>query len=159
MNDTQMMVLELGGKGYSCAQIILAGGLRLMGRENTDLLRSMAGLAQGVGCSGGICGALAGGVCLIALHTGKGHDDETALENGPILMNELVEWFRQEKCGGGDITCDAILGGGPAYGKEDASCRTMEPVLCGGLVAAVWDKALSLLIENGVDPSQGRQEP
>jgi hypothetical protein len=52
MTDTQMLVLRLGGKGYSCAQIVIQGGLLCLGRENPDLLRAMAGLAHGGGGSG-----------------------------------------------------------------------------------------------------------
>jgi len=66
-----MWLLELGAKGYSCAQMLVIGALRLMGRENPDLVRAVAGLAQGVGC-GELCGALSGGACLLSLYTGKG---------------------------------------------------------------------------------------
>lgn len=153
MDDTQMMVLELGSQGYSCAQIVVAGGLRLLGRENPDLIRAMAGLAQGVGCSGEICGALSGGVCLVAMHTAKGQDGEETLPEAQPLMNALVEWFREEQCGSGGITCDAIMG---TAGTRE---RNMDAVRCGGLVAAVWNKAVTLLVENGIDPSEGRELP
>lgn len=151
MDDTQMMVLELGSQGYTCAQIVLAGGLRLMGRENPDLIRAMAGLAQGVACSGEICGALSGGVCLIALHSAKGMAGEEALPEGQLLMNSLVEWFREEHCGGGAVSCDALLG-------VDGVCsRSMDAVRCGGMVGSVWNKAVSLLVESGIDPTLGRE--
>ena len=152
MDDTQMMVLELGSKGYSCAQIVVAGGLRLLGRENPDLVRAMAGLAQGVGCSGEICGALSGGVCLIAMHTAKGADNEDPLPEAQPLMNALVEWFREEECSGGGISCDAIL-------EDSGACnRQMDAIRCGKLVADVWNRAVNLLVENGIDPTQGRDE-
>ena len=151
MDDTQMMVLELGSQGYSCAQIVLAGGLRLMGRDNPDLIRAAGGLAQGVGCSGEICGALSGGVCLIALHAAKGLDTEEALPEGQVLMNALVEWFREELCGGGGITCDAIMG------SNDVSNRSMDAVRCGGMVGSVWNKAVTMLAEAGIDPTIGRE--
>ncbi len=151
MDDTQIMFLELAGKGYSCAQMVMLGGLRLMGRENPDLVRSMSGLAQGVGCSGEICGALSGAACLIGLHTGKGQDYEEAHPEAFLLMSELVEWFREEA---GALTCDALLGG---QGPKDA-CRSMDPGLCGGLVLKSWSKAVSLLAEKGLDPSLGREQ-
>ena len=152
MDDARIMVLEYGSQGFSCAQILLAGGLALMGRENPDLIRSMGGLAQGMGCSGGVCGALTGGVCLIALHTAKGHFAEQPLENGPALMNELVEWFRAEHGKDGDITCDTLLGA--SSGPE---CRMMQPEFCGSLVASVWTKALGLLSAGGINPAEGRE--
>ena len=153
MNDTDIMLLELGGKGYSCAQMVLIGGLRLMGRDNPDLVRAMAGLAQGGGCSGELCGALSGGLCLIALHTAKGGDAEDALPESLPLMDALVEWFRADLCGGGAVTCDAILGASSAQG----ACRGMNVSLCGNLVARTWEKAVGLLAEAGIDPTLGRE--
>ena len=153
MDDTRMMILELGSKGYSCAQIVVTGGLRLLGRDNPDLVRAMAGLGQGVGCSGEICGALSGGVCLIAMHTAKGMDSEDTLPECQPLMNGLVEWFREEQCQGGPLTCDALLGAG------GAASGTMNPQICGNLVAAVWTRAVNMLLEQGIDPVQGRELP
>lgn len=153
MDDTQLMILELGAKGYSCAQMVIIGGLRLMGRDNPDLVRAMGGLAQGVGRGGEICGALSGGVCLIALHTEKGRDDEDALTAGAVLEEELMEWFRSELCGGGPVTCDAILGCSGTGGD----CRSMDVGVCGNLVARTWEKAVSLLAENDIDPTLGRE--
>lgn len=149
------MLLELGGKGYSCAQMVLIGGLRLMGRDNPELVRAMAGLAQGGGCSGELCGALSGGLCLIALHTAKGADAEEALAESVPLMDELVEWFRTELCKGGAITCDAILG---AFSGDGPACRGMDASLCGNLVGRTWEKAVGLLVEAGIDPALGMEE-
>lgn len=149
MDESDVLFLELAGKGYSCAQMVLLGGLRLMGRENPDLVRAMAGLAQGVGCSGEICGALSGAVCLVALHTGKGLDHEDALPEALPLMDQMVEWFRAEA---GALTCDAILGGG-----EQGGCRSMNASLCGSLVARSWAQAVTLLSQSGLDPSLGRE--
>ncbi|MDL2207466.1 C-GCAxxG-C-C family protein [Desulfovibrio sp. OttesenSCG-928-M16] len=157
MDDAQLLVLELGSKGYSCAQMVLIGGLRLMGRDNPDLVRAMSGLAQGVGLSGEICGALAGGACLIGLHMGKGLDSEEALPEGQVLMDELLQWFREELCQGGSVTCDAILGTAEDCAKGDASCRGMDPARCGALVAATWSKAVTLLAQADIDPAQGRE--
>lgn len=157
MDDAQLLVLEMGGKGYSCAQMVLAGGLRLMGRENPDLLRAASGLAQGVGLSGELCGALSGGVCLLGLHCGKGHDGEEALPQAALLMDELVTWFREELCAGGAVTCDAILGIGADCQRGDASCRGMDAERCGALVAKTWSRAVALLAEKGIDPSAGRE--
>lgn len=151
MDDAQMMFLELAGKGYSCAQMVMLGGLRLMGRENPDLTRALAGLAQGVGCSGEICGALSGAVCLVALHTGKGLDHEDALPESAPLMNDLVEWFREEA---GALTCDAILGAQ----NETGVGRAMNAGLCGALVLKSWTRAVAMLAEKGVDPALGRSE-
>jgi hypothetical protein len=123
-----------------------------MGRDNPDLVRAAAGLAQGVGCGGEICGALSGAVCLIAMHTAKGADNEDPLPESVPLMSALVDWFRAEMCNGGAITCDAILG------LDGKSCGAMDPQRCGDLVTAAYTKALELLVEYGIDPTEGRVE-
>lgn len=151
MTETQMMVLELAANNYSCAQIILIGGLRLMGRENPDLVRAAAGLAQGIGNTGNICGALAGGLCLLAMHTAKGLDPELPHDQALVLQEDLVARFREQCCGGGNITCDAILG----FDNEGGQ-RSIETTLCGGLVGWVWEECLAILAEYGIDPTEGR---
>lgn len=150
MNDTLLTVMQLGGKGYSCAQIVLLTGLNYMGRENPDLIRAAAGLAQGGGCSGELCGALSGGLCLLGLHLGKGQDAELAEPDEQLFYNNLVEWFRDTHAVQGKITCDAILG------LEPGQACAMNPGICGNIVASVMDYAVGMLVERGYDPSLGR---
>lgn len=151
MNDTQLTVLKLGGKGYSCAQIVLLSGLNYLGRDNPDLIRAAAALAQGGGCSGELCGALSGGLCLLGLYLGKGSDAELAEPDEQLLYNNLVEWFREAHAVNGKITCDAILG------LEPGQACAMNPSTCGQLVASVLEHAVGLLLEHGHDPSFGRE--
>ncbi len=153
IDDTQMMVMELAGQGYSCAQIVMIGGLRLMGRENPDLVRAMAALANGASC-GDICGALTGGLCLIALHTGKGLDDERPVPGGRTLAGALIKWFRQEELKGQvSSTCRAVF---EAAGQDFQTGEMNPAVGCGDLVAHTWTKAVQILQENNIDPTQGR---
>lgn len=151
MTDSQMLALEMGSKGYSCAQIVLGGALRYLGRDNPDLIRAAAGLAQGGGSSGELCGALSGGLCLLGLHLGKGLDAELPHPDEQLIYNSLVEWFRQTHGAGGKITCDAILGLAPGE-----AC-VMQQGLCGQIVASVMDYAVKLLVECGIDPGAGRE--
>ena len=155
IDDTRMMVMELAGQGYSCAQIVVLGGLRLMGRENPDLMRAMGALAQGFSF-GGMCGALTGGLCLMALHTGKGLPDERPLPGGRTLAGALIKWFSQEELGGkvAPNCADIFAAAGLQY--EDGQ---MNPAAgCGDLVAHTWEKVLAILQENGIDPTAGRPE-
>ena len=151
MDQTQMMLLELGSKNYSCAQILLIGGLRLTGNDNPDLVRAMGGLAEGMGF-GSTCGAFTGGACLIGLYTGKGHDDEFPLENSALIMEEYTSWFRETFCKANPATsCDGFLG------LDDANApRLMQPARCGAMIGQVWERVISLLAENGIDPTTGR---
>lgn len=159
MNEAQIMVLELGSKGYTCAQILIIGALRLMGEENEALVRSMSALSQGIGNSGQMCGALAGGLCLLSMYTAKGNDYEQAMQEEALLMEALLTWFDEEMCKGCDNSCNAILGLTNLDSNSDtvlAPIRTMNQESCGHLLAHVWNKCLQLLTEYGVDPSLPR---
>ncbi|UQZ88430.1 hypothetical protein C4J81_04080 [Deltaproteobacteria bacterium Smac51] len=155
ISESQMMVMELAGQGYSCAQIVIIGGLRLMGRENPDLVRAMSALANGASC-GGLCGALTGGLCLIGLHTGKGLDDEQPLPGARTLAGALVKWFTAVELKGAiPPNCADIF---EAAG-QNFTCDDMDPsVGCGDLVAHTWTKAVELLRDNNIDPTEGREE-
>lgn len=147
MTDTEMMILELAAKQYSCGQIILLGGLRLMERENPDLVRVASALAQGGGNSGNICGALMGGMGLISLHTAKGQDNEEGDDKEMLLQSELLRRF-QEHCNP-SITCDELL-------ENTGAERTMQAERCAGYIGWVWEETLKLLLEYGFDPREGR---
>jgi len=152
-----MMVLALGAKGYTCAQMLIIGALRLMGRENSDLVRAVGGLAQGAGC-GELCGALSGGVCLLSLYTGKGLDSEMPHNKGELLNSELTDWFADELCQGNGMTCAAILNRimdnmeGCNASDKRRRCETH----CINMVVKAWEKCLELLKDNGFELTEGR---
>ncbi|MDL2259823.1 C-GCAxxG-C-C family protein [Deltaproteobacteria bacterium OttesenSCG-928-K17] len=155
IDDTQMMVMELAGQGYSCAQIVIIGALRLLGRENPDLVRAAGALANGASC-GELCGALTGGLCFLSLHTGKGLDDERPVPGAKTLAGALIKWFtREELRGEVRPTCRAIF----ESAGLDASSGEMNPAAgCGDLVAHTWNKAVEILQDNNIDPTEGRPE-
>ncbi|MDR1044184.1 MAG: C-GCAxxG-C-C family protein [Candidatus Adiutrix sp.] len=154
-DDTQMMVMELAGQGYSCAQIVVIGGLRLMGRENPDLVRAMGALASGASC-GDICGALTGGLCLIALHTAKGLDDERPVLGAGMMSGALIKWFRQDELQDRvKPGCAAIF---EAAGLSFEAGEMNPAAGCADLVAHTWSRAIQLLKENNLDPTLGRPE-
>jgi len=161
MTEAQSLFLALGSKGYSCAQMLVIGALRLMGRENPDLVRAVAGLAQGVGC-GELCGALSGGACLLSLYTAKGQDSEMAHNKGPLLASELTDWFANELCQGKGITCAAIINSIlDSVEDNNASLNASDKrrvceTHCINMVVRVWEKCLELLNSNGVAMTEGR---
>lgn len=147
MDDLDLMLLRLHGKGYNCSQILLLLALDMTGRENPDLVRAVGGLGNGLGGCGELCGVLTGATCLISYYAGKGADGETAHDRLPLMISELVEWFGSEACAGyPGMRCTDILGEGSG-GRPDAG-------RCGGLIATAWNKCLELLQENGIDPTQ-----
>lgn len=138
MNDPGFRMLELKHEGYCCAQIIIILALEARGTGNQDLVRAMAGLCYGAGMSGEVCGCLSGGACLISLYGGKGREDEETDHAVPLMMSELVEWFREAVGGAqGGIRCDEILG------------RYPDKSLCGVLVAATFGEVCQILANHG----------
>ena len=143
MNDYDFDILKLARDGYCCSQIVLHLALDLQGRENPGLLRAMSGLCQGFSAAKGACGALTGAACLLAYYGGKGRADEEANERLPLMLTELVQWFEllaAPRFGG--IHCSDIVGDG-----------TPDNAICSGLVGDCYGKAMTLLVENGFDPT------
>ncbi len=141
MNDEQFRIMELAQKGYFCSQIIMQLAFDLKGKDDADLVRAMSGLAFGVGCGSGTCGALSGAACVVALYSGKGRDEEEEHPAKELMLAELAEWFEGEvgtKYGG--ISCDRIAG-------ENLEHRDR----CGAIVVECFDKAKELLLERGFD--------
>ena len=147
MSDTLSDILPLAGQGYCCSQILVKLALDAQGIEDPITLRAVSGLCNGLGKSGACCGILTGGCCVLGLYVGKGSDTEMAEDKADLLYAEFVEWFRSRVVPDyGDVTCDAILKGGPP-----------DVTLCGNLLGDTWEYLLNLLVENGFDPSAPRE--
>ncbi|MGI6225276.1 MAG: DVU_1555 family C-GCAxxG-C-C protein [Peptococcales bacterium] len=118
-NEDFMRMLELSQQGFYCSQILIMLGLEKQGKENPDLIASMAGLAGGLGFAGKNCGTLSGGACLLALYAGRGKLEEAEDAKLNLMINELVVWFEEnygQKYGG--IDCNNILADNPANRLE-----------------------------------------
>ncbi len=145
MSDIDLDLLTYGSQGFNCSQILVLLGLRLQDRENPELVRAMDGLGNGLGFCGETCGALLGGCALIAMNAGKGASEERAHDRLPMMIAELVDWFRTTACAGcSGIRCSDIL--------DDASTGP-DMQRCGQLVCGVYGKVLAILEENDVDPT------
>jgi hypothetical protein len=150
MNETRIRMMELAAQGFCCSQILIVLALEGRGTDNPDLVRAAGGLCQGVGCSGEACGVMTGGACLLALYAGKGTPAEERHRLYPLLLTEFTDWFRQSVGGRfGGIRCLDIMGG---------ECPAPDPAVCGPLLAEAYAKAMSLLLENGLNPALGREE-
>lgn len=135
-------VAELGSRGLHCSQILLTLGLELRGEDNPRLVGSVAGLGGGVGFTGGTCGSLTGGACLLGLYAGRGSAEEEEDHRLQLMVAQLVDWFEQrfgEEYGG--TTCDAIL---------DGKASNMV-TRCPAVVTETFQKVKDLLIEEGFD--------
>lgn len=139
--DIYEYLLELSGKGYYCAQIMMQLALDLDEKEDPDLLRAMAGLNGGLGFSGGPCGVLTAGCCFIGYFMGKGEDEELEAGEMNARIQDYQRWFLAEAVAGGcDGSCQGILGGD--LGKQ------LE--VCPGLIARSYEYLLGRLQETGV---------
>ncbi len=147
MTEEMIRMIRLGRQGFHCSQILLIMGLEARGKENPDLVRSMSGLAGGLGFSGEVCGALTGGACLLGLYAGRGSAEEEEDERLNLMISELVEWFSAEYGSAyGGIRCEYILEGDP-------SARSTR---CPGMVLGTYNKVRELLVDQGFDLSGGR---
>ena len=141
MDDLERM-RELKQQGFFCSQILMILGLELQGKENSDLVRAMHGLAGGLGFTGETCGALTGGACLLGLYAGKGSPAEEENLRLNFMIEDLVKWFKagySQEYGG--LRCEAILSGVP----------NGQATRCPVLVAGTFQKVKELLVENGFD--------
>jgi C_GCAxxG_C_C family probable redox protein len=145
MKDPMFEMINLAGRGYTCAQIIMLLILRQTGRENPELIRALSGLAYGLGQGSGTCGALTGGACALGLYAGKGKDDEAVNERLPLMLEQLNQWFNEkfatEK---GCVTCAEIAD------LKQASGPNMQA--CGKIVAETYAQVVEILEMNGVHP-------
>lgn len=149
MDEINLTMLRLTGAGYCCSQILVMLGLEEMGRQNPDLIRAAGGLCKGMGNCEGPCGVLTGAACLVSLHAGKGMDDEQPEDRLPLMLDELTSWFHERVASAhGGISCREILGG---------ECGGPNPAVCGNILAETYARVREILVENGVDPSQGRE--
>ncbi len=147
MSDYDLDIIRLAHEGYCCSQIILLMALDLQGISNPGLVRAMNGLCHGVIGTSGPCGAYSGAACLIAYYSGKGSSSETAEERLSLMLTELGDWFREYATGRfGGTNCSNIVVG-----------DTPDRSVCGALVAECYGRAMSILTENGIDPTALRE--
>jgi len=95
-NETVNRMIELAGKGYNCSQIMVLLALEREGRENSELIRAMSGLGDGVGFFKETCGILTGAACLLGWYGGKGNDSEKESQKLLPMLQDLGDWFQQE---------------------------------------------------------------
>ena len=115
--------------------------LELLGEEDDGFVRAMGGLINGGGYSGGDCGCMSGGACLISYITGKGGENESELRGHVSALCHFTHWFAEdmkERYGGTD--CGEILGGDQR--------RKMER--CPEIMALSFEKCIEILSGKGL---------
>ena len=134
-------ILELSRYGYFCSQILAILMLETVGEENPRLVKAMGGLNGGVGFSGGCCGCMTGGACLISSFTGKGEDTGMDAPEHKSALGEFTKWFDEEMLiQYGGTECGDITRGNPAKRVE----------LCPQIIAETYEKCMEILSEKGL---------
>ena len=128
-------IMELSREGLYCAQIMVQLALDAEGKENPELIEAVRGLCGGFAWSGGPCGALSGGACLLSL-LGRGLDISEREE----LVAEFHRWFAGRTAQFGGEDCDDITGGD----------RGNMFSVCPGVIIDSYEKCVELLSERGL---------
>lgn len=133
--------LELKQKGFLCAQIMMQIALDTEGKENTELIRAIGGLNCGLGYTGGPCGALTSGCCVISYFAGKGAEDETPDPKLDGMIAEYVDWFGKTfDAAYGGHTCGVIMANDPEKKKQR----------CPNVVETSTEKVFEILQKNDI---------
>jgi hypothetical protein len=134
MDGAYLDVMRLHKEGFCCSQIMAIMLLEEINGSNEGLIKAMAGLCNGVGASGEVCGCLSGGACLIALCAAKGSDGGGRHPMLSLMLEELADWFREKTAMPfGGMRCDDILGVSP------------DRKACIGLAADTYERLVSIL--------------
>ena len=128
-------IMELTREGLYCAQIMVQLALDAEGKENPELIEAVRGLCGGFAWSGGPCGALSGGACLLSL-LGRGLEISEREE----LVAEFHRWFAGRTAQFGGEDCNDITGGD----------RGNMFSVCPGVIIDSYEKCVELLAERGL---------
>ena len=139
MSQNPFLMYKLASQGYCCSQILMLMDLEERGIENTELVKSMAGLCVGTGGSGRTCGIVTGGACLIGNYAGKGSLEDHNDPNLSKMILEYMEWFEGEN---GSMDCGDIVG---VDSLKDIRTNMVYPVKCGNLMSSSYRKLKEIL--------------
>lgn len=138
LDGPYLEILSLKQSGLCCSQIIVKLVLRDLGKDNPDLVRSMAALCYG-SHAGGTCGVLTGAACALSLCLDNNSDRERQDHLLPLLLGKLSDWFtiNTSKTYGG-ILCEDILTASP----DKRACTL--------LLISTLEKLRSMLAATGI---------
>jgi C_GCAxxG_C_C family probable redox protein len=131
-------MIELSENNYNCSQILMVLALEQEDKKNPDLVRGMSGLADGCGFFNETCGAMTSAASILALHAGKGAEEEEESKNLLLMLQDLGDWFQKEignKYQG--TRCKDIAG--DLVGTPEVK------QICGGVVFHTYNKANEIL--------------
>jgi len=106
MEDVGDRAVELFSTGLNCAQAVLGAFVRSSGTAEDTAYRMAAGFGAGTGRTGGVCGAVSGGVMALGLLVD--YDPRGPL--GQNALYEVVQTFMKEFARvHGNVSCSGLL--------------------------------------------------
>lgn len=144
--DLTDRIMELYQNGYQCSQILAILILETIGEDNPEVVRALGGLSVGVGFSGGTCGCMTGGCCMLSYFTAKADDLSYDSPYHRSTQVAFTKWFTEMIEENYDtehfysINCDDIVHGSAA--------RKIQ--YCPQLIAQSYEKCIELLEEKGL---------
>ncbi|TCO71823.1 DVU_1555 family C-GCAxxG-C-C protein [Marinisporobacter balticus] len=139
MDDLAFKIFKLSASGFCCTQIMLKLALDEEETKNHDLIRVAHGLCKGIGSTQKTCGVLTGGIGILGLYAGKGHEEEYTQENFSRMMDTFCEWFESEF---GSTECIDLIGV-TEFENGDQSYQ----VKCGDILVKSYMKVYEVLSE------------
>ena len=107
MSTKEEIAVEMLGKGYNCAQAVLASQSESYGLDATLAKKVAAAFGGGMAHNGEVCGACTGALMLIGLRYGRYKDgDSESKEKANRIANEFLSKFKEEH---GSIICRDLI--------------------------------------------------
>lgn len=97
---------ELFNQGLCCAESVLQSVAEGYGVKSDLIPRMATGFCAGIARTGGICGAVSGGVLAISLVTGRNFPTESREENHRLVRRFLSECAAKF----GSTNCETLVG-------------------------------------------------
>ena len=112
--------LELFKSGFFCAESVLLAIAESQGIQSDLIPRIATGFCSGISRTGGMCGAVSGGIMGIGLVAGRNSPAES-LEPAYTLAQKLISAFEEQY---GSVNCRQLIGCDLA--TESGQCYFME---------------------------------
>ena len=93
-------------QGFCCAESVLQAIAESRGIQSELIPKIATGLCGGIGRTGGVCGAVSGGVLGINQVAGRNHPSQSPDDNHRLVRHSLAQFERQF----GTITCERLIG-------------------------------------------------
>lgn len=107
MSTKEEIAVEMLGKGYNCAQAVLASQSDEYGMDAALAKKAAAAFGGGIANNGEVCGACTGALMLIGLRYGRYKDgDSESREKTNRIANEFLGRIKEEY---GSIICRDII--------------------------------------------------